>query len=296
MPVFPGSRSARRGPDPRGRLRRPGQDDSGATAYVFTLGVLLFFLLASLSAYQVTSPGPARRILEAGIVALTDVDTVIAEHQKDLAELAAADPGQTGGYAIPGYPLDVNLSRTEVALPPAELRRVVLERSSALVYAHGVGAFDRTGKQSLSMFSTQGALEVLVGQLSEDSHARIAVVTLALALLAGLVGLAVVFKANGYGRIGSLGNAALPAGLLGLALAAGLRWVAGRFGGDDAFGRDLREVVDAVAAVPLWNYGALAVAGVALIAAGLGLRLADGLLVRDMAAEPAAPAFPPLEE
>src|SRR5262245_54035006 len=109
----------------RDRLR-PRHDDSGVPPYTFVFAVLLVLLIAALSLWQVTAPAPARRVIEAGIVSITDVDTVLAEHQSDLQALANANADRS--FTIPGYPLDVHLSRDEVlTLPEPELRSLILQ-------------------------------------------------------------------------------------------------------------------------------------------------------------------------
>src|SRR5439155_12728297 len=132
--------------------------------------------------------------------------------------------------------LDVYLSRDEVlTLSTPALRALILHRSSALVYARGLSAFDRTGGQSLSIFSSEGALQLLVGQLSADSHDHAGIAATVLAILTALAGIALVFKADGMRRVRALGEAAVPGGLLGILATIGGRALLGLFGGSDRF-------------------------------------------------------------
>lgn len=247
---------------------RPNPDDGTVLPYAFLLGVLLFLLVGALALWQVTAARPARNVLEAGIVALTGIDTVLAENERELREFARASDQRT--FVIPGYPLPVQLTRDEVLeLERPELREVVLERSSAIIYRDGLDAFDRTGSQSLNTLSSEGLLEVAVGQLTEDAHGRATLVVSVLAVLAALAALAVAFKANGYRKVTTLGAAALPAGIAGAAFTFAAGWLAGQVAGDDDFARDLREVVDAVVDVPLRDFAVLAGLGLALIVTGV---------------------------
>lgn len=266
--------TARRGT--RDRLR-PRHDDSGVPPYTFAFGILLILLVGSLSFWQVTAPTPARRVIEAGIVSLTDIDRVLAEHHDELKALATASSGRA--FSIPGYPIAVYVSRDELLqLPPAELRALILERSSALVYVQGLRAFDRTGGQSLSLFSAEGGLELLVGQLSADSHDKATIATGVLAALTALVAISLVFKAEGMRRVRSLGEAALPAGILGLVATVGIREIIALFGGDAPFEVEMRGIVRTTAEVPMRNFIVLAIAGAVLLVAGMALALLERVL------------------
>lgn len=252
----------------------PQPDEGAALPYVFLLSILLFLLVGALALWQVTAARPARNVIEAGIVTLTGIDKVLAENERELRDLARASDATS--FAIPGYPLPVFLARDEVLqVSTPELRELVLERSSAIVYTEGLDAFDRTGDQSLSDFSSEGLLQLAVGQLTQDSHNRAGLVVSALAVLSGVAALAVVFKSRGYRRVTALGVAALPAGLIGIGVTLAATWIEGKVAGDDAFGRDLRAIADAVMDVPLRDFAILAGVGVLTIVVGLLFSFAD---------------------
>ena len=88
-------------------MRSPydNRDDGNGAVLVFTFisAILLFLLVGALSLYQVSSPQPAHNVLQAGIVGLTDIDTVLAEHHEDLRVLAESTNDRV--VPIPGYPL-----------------------------------------------------------------------------------------------------------------------------------------------------------------------------------------------
>jgi hypothetical protein len=114
-----------------------------------------------------------------------------------------------------------------------------------------------------------------------------------LALLTALSGIALVFKAEGMRRVRALGEAALPAGILGVLGTLGTRAILDLFGGNDRFDKDIREVVSTVMDVPFRNYAVLAVSGAVLIAVGIVMRLLERLTQpAQVAGEPAhEPAF-----
>jgi hypothetical protein len=271
---------------PRGPLERPvtydriperphHAYDGSKSLYSFALTLLLLLFMAAISARQVTSEAEAERLLQAGIATLTDVDVLVAENREPLRQLAE----NTTGPAIPfpGYPLAVSLTRQEaVSGTNAEIRSALLERSAAVVYADGLGAFDRTGEQSLGTFSTQGLLRLVVGQLSEKTHRRATIASIVLGTLAGLAALAVLAKNGGYTRLRVIGFASLGAAIPGAAIVFGVRLLAARYWSGDPFSEDLGDIVRAVVNVPLRNYLILGSLGVALAAAGIVFQAVAG--------------------
>lgn len=260
--------------EPRPSGPPAGIDDSGTAAYTFILGICVFLLVAALSARQVTAPGPATDILASGIASLSEVDLVLAQHGDELREIAAAS--NQPSVTVPGYPLDVYVTRQEATtLSNAQLRDLLLQRSAAIVYAEGLGAFDRTGSQQLSFFSPDGLMEQAAGTLSEKQHGRANAATIVLALLTAFAAVLVVLRNTGFKRMRQLGIATVMAAVPGFAAA----WLAGRavtaLGGDDPLRHDLRDIVLAVSSVPERNYLVALVAGIviALAASSFSLTL-----------------------
>jgi hypothetical protein len=251
------------------------------------LAVGVFLLILTLSARQSTDPAPAQRLIESGIAVTTDVDGVIAENLEPLRELARGSNAQV--FAIPGYPLEVFLTRDELLnRTPAQIRDLVLSRSSAVVYTQGLGAFDRTGNQSLSRFSSQGLLEFGVGQLSQSTNDRASMASLALALLVAVAACGVLAVNSGWTRVRVLGTATLVGALPGVLL-FGLAWYgAGRVGGGDPFVEDLRGIARTVVAVPLRNYVVVTALGAVLAASGILLGRVSARMAGDAQAAAAA--------
>lgn len=242
------------------RYDRHSGTDTGAAPFVVLLAFAVFLLIAAVSCQQATREEPARNIIEASVAALTDVDLVVAENRDGLRSLAQ----QTDDALIPlpGYPLDVRITR-EAALNASddELRAQVLDDSSSLVYQHGFAAFDRTGEQSISTFSEQGLLQQGVGQLSKTTNDRAQLAVLITAVLTALAAVALVFRSNGFARLRNAGFAALLAAVPGVLMVMAVRFFFNQLGGDDQFSTQVRDIMSNVTAVPLRNFGVLAMLG-----------------------------------
>lgn len=242
--------------------------DGRATLLAALLAVSVFLLVLALSTKQVTSPAPAQRLISAGIAVTTDIDGVLAEDDAALKQLA--QDSNTQAIAIPGYPLEVYLNRDEILnLSEPQLRDLVLARSAAQVYAQGLGAFDRTGHQSIGRFSSQGMLELAVGQLSQGTHDRASLGTLLFALMTALVACGVLASYAGWTRVRVLGIATVVGALPGAMLFALIRFGVGNIGGGDAFVQDLREIAGTVIDVPLRNFVIVTALGVLLTVASV---------------------------
>jgi hypothetical protein len=263
-------------PSPRDRLRHPGHDgghDGSRALYTSSLAILVFLFVLAFSGRQVTSAGTATKLIETGVASLTEIDRVLMEQRPALQETAGTQPAPA--YSIPGYPLDVRLTRDEaLRAGPAELRSVVLQRSAALVYVNGLDAFDRTGHQALSTFSTQGLLELVTGQLSDGAHSRAVVATYLLAAAVVLVALLVVLRNEGFVRVRALGVGTAGGALPGVVLFLVLKLAVDRVGGNDAFGSGFHEVTGSLLDVFFRNFLVVTVLGVVVAAAGIAFSVA----------------------
>jgi len=238
----------------------------------------MFLLLVALSTRQVTAPDHARRLIESGIASTTDIDRLIAEDQPAVIQLTQSSAAT--GFAIPGYPLKVYLGRDEVSLPPPELRNVILTRSSTVVYEQGFGAFDRTGNQSFSRFSSQGLLDFLAGQVSADTYDRASFTAVVLTIVIALISGAVVVANDGWSRLRVLGIAVI-AGAAPVAFLSGVAWFAvGRVGGSDPYIVDLQDLARSVLTVPLRDGSIVAVAGFILVLCGSAFGYLDRRVAR----------------
>jgi hypothetical protein len=246
------------------RERDAVRTDDSSRAYAALAGLLLFLLTLATALWQVTSRATARDLIERGLVALTDIDLVLSERREELRTVAGRADGPV---EIPGYPLAVLLTREEALnLPVAELRFVVLRRSSALIYEEGLGAFDRTGEQSFSLASSDGLLVRLVGRLNADTHSSARVAMLVLLFATAGVMVLLVLKEHGFRRSRTLGAAALAAGLVAAFLAGVMaRVVVDQLWGGDPFEDDIRSIVTAGLDIALRDALIVAAAGVGII-------------------------------
>lgn len=245
--------------------------------YTAALSLLVFLLIGAVSVRQTTDQANARHLVEQGIVALTDIDALIAEQRPLFRQLVAAS--NQPSYAIPGYPLAIRFTREEMLnTSDAQFRQLVLERSSAVIYADGLSAFDSEGKQSISFFSTHGVLESLVSWLSADTYSAANTATVILALLVAGLGFATMARNHGFGGLRALGGAALIGGVAGYLLALGVARVLGQLWGGDPFSDDLHALIAELTDVPQRNYLALLILGGVLLVAGIAAGLISGRL------------------
>ncbi|MCK9518807.1 MAG: hypothetical protein M0R74_07275 [Dehalococcoidia bacterium] len=241
-----------------------GSSDLGAFGFIAFLAIALFLLVVSVSCQQATERTEAMDLLEAGVATLTEVDLVVAEHRDELRQLVGATDDPT--VPIPGYPLDVQLTRNEALnATDDQLRGIILERSALLVYEDGIDAFDRTGSQSIGTLSSEGLLQTLVGQLSETTNQRAEIATWLFLALTAIAAVAVVIRSHDFRRVRNLGVGILCAAIAGLVLVGGVRFLIGQVGGNDPFVEELRRLIDDLAAVPFRNFVVISVLGVFVV-------------------------------
>lgn len=232
---------------------------------VVLLAVSVFVLICSVSCRQVTAPGSARNLLEAGIVTLTDIDQLIADDAPALRQAVQDSPDQE--FTIPGYPLDVLLTRNEILQSnDQQLRTLVLERSSALLYAEGLESFDRTGNRSVRRLSLQGLLELEIGQVSKANYDRATLLSLIAVAGCALFGAIAAANGEGWGRMRAIGMAAAAGALPVILVFFLVRLTAGAIGGGDPFEASFRDITKSVLAVPIRNGIIVLAAGVAVVA------------------------------
>ncbi len=267
MEPYATAQPAREGHSHRDRIygsATSGRDGRRALAGIL-LAISVFFLVGAISVRQVTEPRYAHALLESGIAVTTDIDPVIAENREALRQLVQASSAAT--FTIPDYPLDIVLSRDEITkTSDAQLRDLVLGRSASLVYAEGFAAFDRTGNQQVSRFSSQGGLEFAVGQVSEDTHSLASLFSIVLVVTTAAAACFLLLVGHGWGRLRAVGFAVLGGAIPGLIFAVIARLLADSAGGSDPFVADLRSIVRTTIDVPLRNYEVVVLLGVVLTA------------------------------
>jgi hypothetical protein len=257
----------------RRRMARPQYDGSRA-AYSVMFGLAVFLLVGALSMRQLTARDVAHQLIVEGVVALVDVDLVLSERAAEL-ESAAAAAAPNELITIPGYPLPVRLTAAEVQdSDEAELRELVINRSASIIYDEGLDAFDQSGGSSLSLFSREGMLDSLVGQLSSTNHRRAGIASVLLGVFAALAAAMVVLRTPGFRRVRAL---AVPivgasiAGVVGVGII--LSWILGRWWGGDTFSDQIDTIIGDAVGIGRENYLILGALGLALLVGGIALEL-----------------------
>jgi hypothetical protein len=276
-----------------------GKRGSARSLASVLLAVAVCVLLGTLSCSQVSREMHARNAIAAGIAATTDIDMLLAQNVDELRRQANS-PKAPDTYRLPEYPINVLLTRDEVLdNDTIGLREILLQRSATVVYHDGLSAFDRTGNQSVGLFSMQRVMDIALGQIGDDWHTRSTklaqAVAFAVALLAVWVG--VSYAAEPLRAFKALGIATAAGALPGIVFpGAVLAWVELRASGDP-FLADLQAVLRALTAVPFRN--SLIVLGCGVVIALLtpaltwGARWVDGA---NAAEDPLAATPPPVRE
>jgi hypothetical protein len=248
------------------------------------LALATFGLVLAVSAWQVTAEATALPMLRSAVASLTDIDAFLAENGEALRAEAARSEGP---MEFPGYPLPVVVEAAEVrSADTAVLRRLLLDRSAALVYAEGTGAFDRTGDQAIDRLSMEGLLELAAGQLSQSTHERAGTVAAVLAVVAALLAALLAAMSSGWSRMRAPAAAMALGGVGGAALSLAAWALAGQVGGDDPFMADLRTVVQAGFSAGTRNGAIVTGAGLALVGAAWLLELVERRVAQPALEEP----------
>lgn len=278
--------------DPPLERRRFERERSAAgreSALLFGVALATFVLIAAVSIRQATSPGNAIGVIEDGVAATTEIDLLLGEHLAALQEQAREGGEET--YGLPGYPIDVFLSRDELLkLDESGVRDLMLWRSAHVVYDEGLKAFDRTGNQEVSFLSLQGQMDFVLGNLTGERHSQSGTVAVLAVLALAAMAIGVLLTAEGSGGFRKLGLAAAGGAGFGLLL-SGLAWLgAGVTASGDSFTTDLRDILKTLLAMPLRNFLVALAAGLlcALVSplAGLVARFAGTAGERRGRAEP----------
>lgn len=234
---------------------------------VFVVAASLWLTTYSLS--QATSREAALPALERGLVALSEIDSLIAIHKDELR--AEAESG--AALSVPGFPLaaevpgDVALG-ADGDLDEVALRAAVLARGADRLYTEGASAFtpdDAETTVAPPRLSTRGFVRSTFSWLTDARHDDIERFVLPLAALMLAAGAGVVWLSSGFGRLIRIGLlAALAAGpVLAVALTARLGFVV--VAESDVVAQEFEEIARALAGAPVRN---------ALVFAGAGLAIA----------------------
>lgn len=241
------------------RQERPWRDTLVRLAGM-ALAVFGGLWLVLFSASEATSEAVARPALESLVDTMVGLPGLLELHEPEIS-------AETGDAEVPGYPLPITIPSE--ADGPDEWREVILEQSSALLYADGPDALaDGAEAEGSGTFSTSGGTRLLMSNLTQSRHDSIAFLLWPLGIAAVVALIAIVAVGSGFLRFGALGLATAAAGIPAV-LVGGLAWGIVAFVGSDgsALAEQGHEIASDLAWLPLRN-------GLTFVVVGLGVALA----------------------
>ncbi len=186
---------------------------------VLDLGVLLVVL----SLANVTAGGPATRSLRHSLAILFEVDAYLDGHFETLRQEAAQTQEQS--MTLPDLPIAVSFAPQEIrSASREEFRELLLSRSAERVYAKGTSVLQEDRAAEINFFSPQGAVRTGMDFLRATPHRILNLLTIGLAVAAGLLALGLGLSTKGYGRLLGLGLSFVAAAVPFLVVAVAVRF------------------------------------------------------------------------
>ena len=270
--------------EPRFVAPEPAADRSGAKLGVsLLLLVSLVGLFSSLTLYQLTAEGVAKRTLSRSVAALTEIDPLLDRNYDDLQQRAgAAAPADT--LQVRDFPIAVPLTPAQAkTISRQDLRALLLERSADALYADGTSALRAPAAHagSVGVFSVAGISDRGLGFLTTRNHDILRVLTFALAAVSLALAAALGMLCRGFGRLAAVG---------GVTLAAAVPWTLGGFGvwlylravdgaGTEYTKAQFAQIGRELAWIPIRDGAALGLLGALMLILGIALaRWSDGRL------------------
>ena len=264
-------------PGPPSDLERQLRDEDTAGRAKWTLGTVLAFvtagLLCSLAFANITAEGSAKRSLAQSLAILTEVDTFLDAEYEILRERASETTGQV---ALTDFPVPVLFTAEEVlAGDRAEFRELLLSRAAERLHKDGASVLLEGREGDEGFFSTEGALRRGIDILRPAPHRISYGLTIALAVIAAGLAVALASVTRGYGRIVAVGVSLLLASAPFLAFAVAVRFAfrVAADGADDYVSHEFLQLGQELAWAPIRN-GIIFMVGAAITA------LAGSLLAR----------------
>lgn len=244
--------------------------ETGKWFAALALFAALLAMLSALQLYQVTSRGVALPALRRATASLTEIDPWLDAHYDSLQESArASSPGER--VPLPDYLIDVGLRREDVdGASKAQLRALILDRSANALYADGTGVLRAEGAAPVGRFTSAGVVDASLDLLRERNHDVAGVLVILFAGAVAVAAGALASLTRGFGRLTSIGATLLAASatlLLG-GLALRLYMAAGSGSSEEYPRRDLLDIGEALAWIPLRNGLGFTALGIALLALG----------------------------
>lgn len=266
-----------------GRMRSSG-GDGRQSMLTALLAVSIFIGTGAFGFWQATSPPRVQDQIEIGIAELTDIDTYIATSLPGARAVAIAN--NEPAYPLPGFPLPVTLTRSELLeTEDAELRELILERSAAIVYVRGLTAFDSTGAQDLGFLTSEWWLDRIVNLLTGSWHGRAEATAILAYLLAAVAATLIFARRPAAAGARAVGLSTLAGAVPGVVfMAAGVYWF-GRQGGGDEFVRAISAILERFFVVPRRDYLVVTTVGAFLAAVGYLLPILERTVARGRSPE-----------
>jgi hypothetical protein len=185
------------------------------------LALSLAGFIGAFTSWVLTAEDSASEVNRRIAAELTEIDLYLATHQEAIAQ---AEPDEQGRIALPDFPTDVTVSAEEAALPPAELREVILDDAADLMYAEGVEAY---GADSgvFDDFSTPGLVHFGIEMMQESSHNIFLVLSVLTGVITAAAAVAVFVTSRGSSRLVAFGSAVAAAGGIALLISLLMRLI-----------------------------------------------------------------------
>lgn len=260
----------RSGRPPRFRAPEEPADRSPAK---LGLGLLLFVsllaLFSTLTLFQLTSEGVAKRTLSRSVAALTEIDPLLDRNYADLQQRAAvAAPGDR--LYVQNYPVPVPLTPSQArTIAKPDLRALLLERSADAMYARGTAPLrdPATKAGGVGVFSIAGISSRGLGFLRSRNHAILRLTTVVLAVVSALLALALASQCRGFGRLGAAGLVTMLAALPVLVAGIGV-WLycrANDGAGSEYVRRQFAQIGAGLAWIPIRDGAAFVALGAVMV-------------------------------
>lgn len=263
-------------PEAPSDLERQLRDEDTAGRAKWTLGAVLAFvtasLLCSLAFANITAEGSATRSLAQSLAILTEVDSFLDAEYEILRERASET---TGPVALTDFPVPVLFTTEEVlTVDRAEFRELLLSRAAERLHEDGASVLLEGRERDEGAFSTEAVLRLGIDVLRPAPHRVSYGLTIALAVIAAGLAIALASVTRGYGRILGIGVSLFLASAPFLAFAVAVRFAfrVAADGADDYVSHEFLQLGQELAWAPIRN-GIIVMVGAAITALA-GSRLA----------------------
>ncbi|HUF52645.1 MAG TPA: hypothetical protein VMR52_02575 [Dehalococcoidia bacterium] len=193
----------------------------------FVLAVFLGAFLAALTAYQLTSEGTGKRILQRSVVVTTEVDALLPAIEEDLEVRTSSGVPET--VTVRNFPIAVQLTRDEARnLRGPALRDRIVTLAADKLYEDGGGAWasgDPAATPAVERFSAAGAINYGLGWIRDSTNLGLLVLAVFLALMTLTMAVMTMAIMPWDMRLLVAGGVSLLAGLPLLAGAVAVRFV-----------------------------------------------------------------------